>query len=91
MILNLVSIYVPVNADERRTFLKQQMYNHRKIPPGSIIGGDFNCVENPIFDVMKENGGTHQNKHAGLLKTVMSVAYQTIDSLDPSPNVTCLN
>ena len=44
MILNLVSIYVAVNADERRTFLKQQMYNHRKIPLGSIIGGDFNCV-----------------------------------------------
>ena len=34
MILNLVSIYVPVNADERRNFLKhkQQMFNHRKIP-----------------------------------------------------------
>ena len=36
------------------------MYNHRKIPPGSIIGevedgGDFNCVENPIFDVVKKN------------------------------------
>ena len=44
------------------------MYNHRKIPPGSIIGGDFNCVENPIFDVIKENGGTYQNKHAGLMK-----------------------
>jgi len=29
------------------------MYNYRKIPPGSIIGGDFNCVENPIFDVVK--------------------------------------
>ena len=71
MILNLVSIYVPVNADERRTFLKQQMFNHRKIPTGSIIGGDFNCVENPIFDVIKENGGTYQNKHAGLMKTVM--------------------
>ena len=67
----LVSIYVPVNADERRDFLKQQMFNHRKIPPGSIIGGDFNCVENPIFDVVKENGGTYQNKHAGLMKTVM--------------------
>ena len=71
MILNLVSIYVPVNADERRDFLKQQMFNHRKIPAGSIIGGDFNCVENPIFDVVKENGGTYQNKHAGLMKTVM--------------------
>ena len=71
MILNLVSIYVPVNADERRDFLKQQMFNHRKISAGSIIGGDFNCVENPIFDVVKENGGTYQNKHAGLMKTVM--------------------
>ena len=71
MILNLVSIYVPVNADERRDFLKQQMFNYRKIPAGSIIGGDFNCVENPIFDVVKENGGTYQNKHAGLMKTVM--------------------
>ena len=30
MVLNLVSIYVLVNADERRTFLKQQMCNHRK-------------------------------------------------------------
>lgn len=60
MILNLVSIYVPVNAEERRTFLKQQMFNHRKNPPGSIIlGGDFNCVENPIFDVVKKNGGTY--------------------------------
>jgi len=51
MILNLVSVCVPVNADENRTFLKQQMYNHRGIPLGSIIGGDFKCVENPIFDV----------------------------------------
>ena len=71
MILNLVSTYVPVNAEERRTFLRQQMFTHRKIPPGSIIGGDFNCVENPIFDVVKENGGTYQNQHAGLMKTVM--------------------
>ena len=28
-------------------------------------------MENPIFDVVKENGGTYQNKHAGLMKTVM--------------------
>ena len=28
-------------------------------------------VENPIFDVIKENGGTYQNQHAGLIKTVM--------------------
>ena len=30
------------------------MFNHRKNSPGSIIGGDFNCVENPIFDVVKK-------------------------------------
>ena len=55
MVLNLVSIYVLVNADESRTFLKQQMFNHRKNSPGSIIGGDINCVEHPIFDVVKTN------------------------------------
>ena len=71
MVLNLVSIYVLVNADESRTFLKQQMFNHRKNSPGSIIGGDINCVEHPIFDVVKTNGGTYQNQHAGLIKLVV--------------------
>ena len=28
-------------------------------------------MENPRFDVIKENGGANQNKHAGLMKTVM--------------------
>ena len=28
-------------------------------------------MENPIFDVVKGNRGTYQNKHAGLMKTVM--------------------
>lgn len=59
MLLNLslsISIYVPVIADERKAFLKQQMcnQNHRIIPPGSIMlinrGGVQLCVENPIFD-----------------------------------------
>ena len=70
-ILNLVSIYVPVSAEERRTFLRQQMYNHTE---------KFHRVNNrrrlqlrgkPDIRCCKKNGGTYQNQHAGLMKTVM--------------------
>ena len=66
MILPLVSMYVPVNPAARKTFLKKISNNKRSIPPGAIIGGDFNCVENITFDTLKEDGGIYQNHHGGV-------------------------
>ena len=71
MILPLVSMYVPVNPADRKTFLKKISNNKRSIPPGAIIGGDFNCVENITFDTLKEDGGIYQNHHGGVVTTMM--------------------
>ena len=74
MILPLVSMYVPVNPVDRKTFLKKISNNKRTIPPGAIIGGDFNCVENITFDTLKEDGGIYQNHHGGVVTTMMRSA-----------------
>ena len=31
---------------------EKMIHNNRTIPPGAIIGGDFNCVENTTFDIL---------------------------------------
>ena len=75
MILNPVSIYVPVNADERITFRKQQIFNHKKSTRfNNRRGLQLRAVENPIFDVVKINDGTlgtYQNQHARPIKAIM--------------------
>ena len=75
MILNPVSIYVPVNADERITFRKQQIFNHKKSTRfNNRRGLQLRAVENPIFDVVKINEGTlgtYQNQHARPIKAIM--------------------
>ena len=54
MMLPLVSMFVPVQPTERKKILKKMIINDiRIIPPGAIIGGDFNRVENTTFDVKK--------------------------------------
>ena len=51
--LPLVSMYVPVHPVEpRKKCPKKMIHNNRTIPPGAIIGGDFNCVENTTFDIL---------------------------------------
>ena len=72
MILPLVSMYVPVHpADSRKKFLNKIKNSNRSIPQGAIVGGDFNCVENITFDTLKEDEGTYQNHHGGLVTTMM--------------------
>ena len=72
MILNPVSIYVPVNADERITFRKQQIFNHKNSTRFNNRRGfqlragepNIRCCKNKWRYLPKSARKTNQSGHA---------------------------
>ena len=68
------SIYVPVNARIRKTFL-EKLVEQKWIHRDDILGGDFNCVANVTLDTSTIEGGTpYVNNHGVKLESILSAA-----------------
>lgn len=70
--VTIVSVYIPVMSTERRAFLTNlsNALQNAPVSPSLIIGGDWNCVEDPFLDSSKVDG-TGENIGVVELKSLL--------------------
>ena len=58
--VTIANLYAPANPTKRKQFYKTLTEN-KKLPKNTIVGGDFNCVDDVNLDTQKNTGNQYAN------------------------------